>query len=426
MRRHQVGPNGTEVNVVEKTIDLAIGSGNHAITYLTRTPRGRLLELPLSWYSRDQAWAMSPGYDRPDHEDFRREISATCLFCHSGTPEPSPISCERCHGPSKQHLESPRAGTILNPARLDASLQLDVCLQCHLQTASSGIQDSLRQPGRSPWSFQPGEPLSNYKMLFNRADDNHARLEINHAGYRLLQSACFRGSAGKLQCTTCHDPHTAAVKPNACSTCHKSAHKDEVKGGTCESCHMPKRAPQDAIHTRITDHKIARRPDVIDAKEEDHKPYSGRVVPFYTPADDLTLAAVNRSEDLNVLQKMVARDRSNVLLMALLGRMQLRQGKVAEAESTLERAASLDSTCSDCLTHQGVAKAMQGRLQEALAILQRVIDGNPDYVLAWINLGITKEQMGDSEGARKAFTEAIRLQPDSVEARRRLANLARK
>src|SRR5215204_3128768 len=74
MRRHQIGSSGEQINVVEKSVDLAIGSGNHAVTFVSRTPQGRLLELPLSWYTRSAQWGMSPGYDRADHDDFRREI----------------------------------------------------------------------------------------------------------------------------------------------------------------------------------------------------------------------------------------------------------------------------------------------------------------------------------------------------------------
>jgi hypothetical protein len=27
---------------------------------------------------------MNPGYDRPDHKDFRRKIGYDCTFCHNG------------------------------------------------------------------------------------------------------------------------------------------------------------------------------------------------------------------------------------------------------------------------------------------------------------------------------------------------------
>jgi hypothetical protein len=47
LRRHQAGA----TNVIEKRIDYVIGSGNHSKTFLHRDPRGRLFELPLSWYA---------------------------------------------------------------------------------------------------------------------------------------------------------------------------------------------------------------------------------------------------------------------------------------------------------------------------------------------------------------------------------------
>lgn len=425
MRRHQLEATGKEILVVTKSIDVAIGSGNHAITYLHRTPQGRLLELPLSWYALKQGWAMSPGYDRPDHEDFRREISDSCLFCHSGSPQPSPIGCNRCHGPVAQHLQSPTPGTILNPARLDAKRQLDVCLQCHLQTTSSGIQDSVRHPGMNTWAFQPGMALSDYKMLFARETEAEDRLEINSSGYRLLQSACFQKSEGRMQCTSCHDPHTAKVRAKSCVQCHAAGHAGDQRreGASCESCHMPKRRPVDAIHTSITDHKIAREPITKAATEEDHEPYDGKAVPFYMPADPLTLAAVNRSDDPSVYRQLTQRDQKNVPMLAMLGKVLLRQNEPAEAVKVLERAVALDPACTDCLTHLAVANALRGDLRHSLEILRKAVAGNPDHVLARINLGIAYESLGDTVQADEAYSEAIRLQPDSTEAAERRRRL---
>jgi len=73
---------------------------------------------------------MSPGYDRPDQQDFRRAIGADCLFCHDGylvqgDRIPEGIDCQRCHGPGRRHAEGRRLrerfaanirSAIINPA----------------------------------------------------------------------------------------------------------------------------------------------------------------------------------------------------------------------------------------------------------------------------------------------------------------------
>ena len=112
-RRHQIGFAGKETNEVEKQIDFVIGSGNHARTYAHRSSEGDLVELPVSWYSEKGGyWAMSPGYDNPTQDDFRRPVADDCLFCHNGYPGPGGriaegIDCQRCHGPGRAHVKAP-------------------------------------------------------------------------------------------------------------------------------------------------------------------------------------------------------------------------------------------------------------------------------------------------------------------------------
>ena len=59
------------------------GSGRHALTYVVNAD-GFLVESPITWYASRQAWGMSPGYDRPNHQGFQREVGETCLVCHAG------------------------------------------------------------------------------------------------------------------------------------------------------------------------------------------------------------------------------------------------------------------------------------------------------------------------------------------------------
>jgi cytochrome c-type biogenesis protein CcmH/NrfG len=120
---------------------------------------------------------------------------------------------------------------------------------------------------------------------------------------------------------------------------------------------------------------------------------------------------------------MADRDPSNVPLLLMLGKMLLRSREAGQALQVLERASALDTKCTDCVAHLAVAKALTGDTRQALAILQSAVADNPDHVLAWINLGIAYEPAGNPAEARKAYLEAIRLQPDSLEAKQRLSRL---
>lgn len=424
MRRHQVDGAGKEINVVEKRIDVGLGSGRHAVTYINRTDQGRWLELPVSWYSQSGSYAMSPGYDRADHSDFRREVSDSCLFCHSAGPDPKPIDCQRCHGSADAHLKAPQKGTILNPKTLAAQRQLEICLQCHLETSSRGIQDHLLVPGRSVWSFRPGEPLTDYKLYFDRADSRESdRIEFNHAGFRLLAAACFQKSGGQMTCTRCHDPHSAKVRADACSQCHGTAHAGEAATAkqSCAYCHMPRRVPVDAVHTTVVDHKIVRRPEFRNPASEDHTPYEGSVVSFYGKADplSLSLANVQPGEAMSLYERQLKRNPSDVATMVVFGKALLRHGRAVAAVSMFERALALDKKHTEARSHLGVALGVLGRYQESLIQLRRAVADNPDHSLSWINLGTTLAAAGHTEEAIAAYSEAIRLQPDSAEARHR-------
>src|SRR6185436_18855639 len=277
VRRWQKGYRDAEANVFEARIDYAVGSGSHARSFLYKAADGRLFELPVSWYAANGGhWAMSPGFDRAGHADFRREVSPACLFCHAAYDARAPIDCERCHGPGASHAAQPQPGRIVNPARLSAERSEEVCLQCHLQTTSRALPDAIRLADR----YLPGQPLAAQRLFFDHAPGRgmDGKFEVNSAAYRLRQSAC-QG----LTCATCHDAHKHRKMDvtAACQRCHASAHARRETA--CVSCHMARRAADDAPHVTLTDHRIQRRPGPHQPSPET---YQGPVVPYFPPAPD--------------------------------------------------------------------------------------------------------------------------------------------
>jgi predicted CXXCH cytochrome family protein len=351
-RRHQIGFDGKEVNALELEAHYVIGSGNHARTFVHRAADGRLVQLPVSWYAeRGGYWAMSPGYDRSAHLDFRRPIDAGCMSCHNGYPRvpveddgsgprfgdalAEGIDCQRCHGPGQAHVDAVRAGNlesalraIVNPAKLDRDRQLETCMQCHLESTSSPLPFQIQRYEHPPFSYTPGKALSDYFIHFDHAPGTASRddkFEIAGGAYRLRKSACFQQS--QMTCVTCHNPHDVPRGPKVvdryvaiCKSCHEGTHRDGIPqaagartSATCIDCHMPKRRTEDAVHVVMTDHFIQRqqpRRDLLanrtEAESLKQGDYRGEVVLYYPPAlpptaeNELYLAVAQVKQGSNV------------------------------------------------------------------------------------------------------------------------------
>ena len=512
-RRHQTGWDGRETNVVEEEIHFVLGSGNHARSYLHRTSEGKLVELPVGWYAEKGGfWAMSPGYDRPDHPDFRRVVTYDCMFCHNGYPAlppgwdesgrepifgdrlPEGIDCQRCHGPGRAHVEAagrqgakPESirGAILNPARLSRERQIELCMQCHLESTSRALPHAIRRYDRGSFSYRAGEPLADFILHFDHpagaGDDD--KFEIAHAAYRLRRSACFQQS--EMTCSTCHNPHRvprgeAAVQHYVavCRSCHTEAHTAGVaKSGDCLTCHMPRRRTDDVVHVVMTDHYIQRRKPrrgllapLREVHDTEESAYRGEVVPYYpaqlpaTPLSELYLAvaqvqnAANSAAGIPRLEQALDHHRPArpefyfelaeayrksgrweqsirwyeealrrgpdyrpALLHYALALS--RTGRLAQAAEVLEKGANLSPSDAGVYNNLGEVYLLQGKLDQGEQALRHALAINPDLPEAHNLLGTALSQKGDGAGAEAAFRAALRAQPDFAVANNNLANL---
>ena len=137
-------PRVTERGVTaEYPIAYEIGKGIEGRTYVVRIGEN-LLESAVSWYR--EHGGVSPGHESLQLIDFDRPITDECLFCHAGQArfadadarrlanQPiSGITCERCHGPSSEHMRRPSAKNTINPAKLSGAARDSICEQCHLE-----------------------------------------------------------------------------------------------------------------------------------------------------------------------------------------------------------------------------------------------------------------------------------------------------
>ena len=257
--------------VVRSALEYAFGSGRHATTFVTLTsndPLGpTLLEQRLSLFAHEPLPGVTPGQslaskaagNSPAGRHHGRSNTLKCFECHTTmTSDRGPdvldpatmisnVTCERCHGPGRDHIAAARAGgpeealrMRLGPSRTNPSAELTACGQCHRLPSMIAA---------GPASIVPENPTL-----------------VRHQPVGLMQSACYTRTGGGLSCSTCHDPHARPSTDRAsyeavCLSCHAGPKKTtcpvDPKVG-CVECHMPRRDTTRGM--MFTDHWIRSRP----------------------------------------------------------------------------------------------------------------------------------------------------------------------
>ena len=255
--------------VESKRFDIVLG-GIKGESYLYWQGNG-LAQLPISYYSSQNQWLLSPGY-APGHINYNRTITRRCLECHAsyigdqsgatGQLTQSEqfdkkslvysVDCERCHGPGAQHVDFQTANPQVKTAKfmvsygsLPRARRLDMCGVCH-----SGNKSPMLT---STFGFRPGDTLAKFKLqeFTNQADTAHLDVHGNQAQL-LSGSKCFINS--NMDCATCHNTHqnqrgNTALYTQKCLGCHSAVNHNYCKMATplnaqlirsnCVQCHMP-------------------------------------------------------------------------------------------------------------------------------------------------------------------------------------------
>ena len=483
----QIGFKGQEESAGESKIDYVMGSGNHVRSYLHRTARGTLIELPLAWYAeKGGSWALNPGLDESD-PPIGRKVSYECMFCHNSYPSippghddagsepvfagelPQGIDCQRCHGPGGNHvqaLKQPGAklsdirSAIVNPSRLAKDRAMEVCIQCHLETTSAFLPNAIRRFDRAPFSYRPGESWSAFQLSFDHAPGSgrEGKFQIVNSVYRLRQSKCFLESKGELGCTTCHNPHEIRHDQKgvdgynkACAKCHETAKLsvqahpsggNGADGGNCVGCHMPKRRAEDVVHAVMTDHLIQRRPaaNLLAEFPERHGPglqwgeYRGEVVP-YGDKDELYTAVAQVTHKSNLeggiprLQAEIARRKPErpefyMELGDALQRARRSEESAAAYRVAIEKTA-LEKKPDSALLWARLAQPLRalGKSQEPLDAMLKSVQLDPNQAENWYNLALLQSDLGDKKSAIDSFRKSVALDPEFADSRNSLGSV---
>jgi Cytochrome c554 and c-prime len=233
---------------------LVVGSGGKGQTFLYWKD-DLLFQLPVSYWN-EVGWVNSPGY-RDGVAYFDRPVIPRCLECHGTYFESlAPplnryrqtgfvvgVTCEKCHGPGREHVQrfnskpatNPPDPAILNPARFPRERQMDLCAWCHAGHGQSILP---------AFSYVLGKPLDAYLEL--PQSDPDTPIDVHGSQVELLmKSRCFQSST--MTCLTCHDVHKTqkdlAAFSEHCLHCHTVESHPKIGqpiANNCVGCHMPK------------------------------------------------------------------------------------------------------------------------------------------------------------------------------------------
>ncbi len=416
---------------------------------------GYLYQAPASYYIAEKRWDVSPGYEDRATMTLSRPAQARCVECHASGSTAVPgtlnrfagepfreggISCERCHGPGREHRERVLRGgsgdlRIVNPARLVPARRDSICAQCHLRAESH-----VQKRGCGLSEFQPGDSLAEVAPAFVWAGDA-GRLDATSHYEKLWQSKCHEKAGSKMWCVTCHDPHRPVLPAqrlahfkNRCLSCHqetackaprpvRAARQDD-----CVACHMPKRRNESIAHTVATDHGIPRFAE-SPAQGPAATPAARELVPFWggpVQTRELGLAYASlvkdreayrgRAEDL--LRRAYGDGARDAQTLVLLATYLETAGAPAKALPLYREALLAGGGCSDELSvaenRLGSLLAAQGRVGDAVRLFEQALFRAPVYEAARLNLARALLSAGQPKEADEALTKALEIEPDSA------------
>jgi hypothetical protein len=441
-----------------RNLEYFLGSGHLGLTYLYSLNR-YLFESPVAWYAASQGLDMKPGLESMTQAPPALPVQAECLRCHMSAVQHSDsgtinrysglpflhagITCESCHGDTRQHLATGGKGLVVNPSRLNARLRDSVCISCHLEG-----DISVQRAGHSALDFKPGDPISNYLAYFVYSGQGATKRGVSEVE-QLSLSLCKRTSGDAMSCMSCHDPHYTPTGPREqaafyrkkCLACHAGAAfatAHHAENPDCTGCHMKRTGAENIPHVAWTDHRILKYPETPAGtpSEAIAGPAAGEtLVPVFSPDTtrrDLALAYYNgllegnfelqqkAYEGLEAIKPELSGDQD---ALAALGILSEERGDYKQARELFQEVLKLDPRNLIAISNVGTLLAKSGDLQGAISLWRPAFERNEDVAGLAKNLAQVECIAGDSAAARATLEKTLKYSPGLVDVRQMLTRL---
>lgn len=435
--------------VAMKKIDavIGVGSGHQGRSFLS-WEKGTLWQSPVSFYQLADKWGISPGFNMS--RGGRRAVVERCAVCHLGDVELVPgtentyqpslmkqqtsIGCERCHGPGELHVaerrmedsqtlkpindSDPKVDTsIVNPKHLSVELRLAICQQCHF---SGKAEVEVR--GRQLSEYRPGLPFHLFLAQFTVNEDPRSPKRTAQQIEQMRLSKCFIQSEGKMDCTSCHDPHSnpsdelkAEHYRQSCLKCHgepdckESSSNRQTVNDNCVVCHMPTSTNNVVAHTSQVDHSIPRKPGANsrgsnDAMSPDRIP----IVPISTGEPQLDTEEQKRNLGIALVEYLRNEGRSDVVSWS-------------RAKPSLIAAVKRDPLDAVALTCLSYVSSQTGEIESGFKYAQQAVKADPKSEKAAEQLVLIALKKGDATTAVSVGESLVDRFPQSMQHRMSLA-----
>jgi predicted CXXCH cytochrome family protein len=311
----------------------------------------------------------------------------------------------------------------------------------------------VNQPGRSLNSYRPGDDLFEDVRFFVHQGEIGSGRRATSQWEAMLQSACYRKSAGRMTCTTCHDPHSDPPPKqrvqyfrSKCLICHGNpafVTQHHPQQPDCTLCHMAREKTENVAHEQVTDHFVVRRPSALLATETSHQEELVAVGGAQASDRDLGLAYAQSAIEGDVsasvrgrelLEKAEKQEYKNPAarqdrppqdadLHAKLGYLELVSGDISAAAREYELALAVDPSDSIAAANLAVIRAKDRQVPAAVRLWRFVAHEDPAQTGAGYNLALGECMLGDPNSAIQALSRVIAFSPDNQKAKELMIQL---